>query len=121
LFKSILAVIVGYAIFAGSGFALFQLTGQPPHGEASPAFMLAAVTYGLAFAFLGGYFGGWIAGRHAFVHGVVIAAILALGATVSLIATLGKGAIWSQVCAIALMAPCAAAGGWLRGRVTRTT
>ncbi len=118
MLKSILAVVVGYAIFAGSGFALFQLTGQPPHGEASPVFMLGAIAYGVAFALLGGYISGWIAGRRPFVHGAVVAAVLALGATVSLVATLGKGAIWSQVSAIALMAPAAATGGWLRGRLT---
>ena len=106
----------GYAVFAVSGFALFQLTGQPPHGEASLPFMLGFVVYGVAFALLGGYLSGWLAGRRPFTHGTVVAAILAAGATASLIATLGKGAIWTQVLAITLMAPSAAAGGWLRGR-----
>jgi hypothetical protein len=119
LLKSILAVIVGYAIFAGSGIALFQLTEQPPHGEASASFMVAAVLYGIVFAVLGGFVAGWIAGRRPLLHAAIVAAILALGATVSLVATLGSGAIWSQVSAIALMAPAAAAGGWLRGRMAR--
>lgn len=30
--------------------------------------------------------------------------------------TIGHGAIWSQVAALALMAPAAALGGWLRAR-----
>jgi hypothetical protein len=46
-----------------------------------------------------------------------MAVILASGATMSLAATIGKGAIWSQVCAVVLMAPATVAGGWLRRRV----
>jgi hypothetical protein len=110
-------VVVGYAVFAASGFALFQLTGQPPHGEASLPFMLGFVVYGVAFALLGGYLSGWLAGRRPFTHAAVMAVILAAGATASLMATLGKGVIWTQVLAITLMAPAAAAGGWLRGRM----
>ena len=68
----------------------------PSHGEASPWFMLAAVAYGLALALLAGYLSGWIAGRRPVLHGALVAAILALGATASLVASIGKGAIWSQ-------------------------
>jgi len=120
LLKSILAVFVGYAVFAGSGVALFQLSGQDPHGEASAPFMVGAVVYGMAFALLGGYISGWIAGRRPFLHGGIVAVILTLLASVSLFATLGKGVIWSQLAAITLMAPSAALGGWLRGRVAKT-
>jgi len=108
---------MGYAVFAAAGFALFQLTGQPPHGEASVPFMVGAVAYGVAFALLGGYLSGWIAGRRSVAHAAVVAVILALGATASLVATLGTGTVWSQVSAIAVMAPAAVAGGWLRQRV----
>jgi hypothetical protein len=114
LLRSIVAVIVSYAVFAASAFALFQLTGQPAHGEASLGFMLAATAYGAAFASFAGYLCGWIAGRRPVLHAALVAAILVLGATASLVATIGKGAIWSQASAIAVMAPAAVAGGWLR-------
>ena len=117
--RSVTAVIAGYAVFAASGFALFRLAGQPPHGEASVPFMLGFIVYGVAFALLAGYLSGWLAGRRPFTHAVVVAAILAAGATASLAATLGKGVIWTQVLAITLMAPAAAAGGWLRGRISK--
>jgi hypothetical protein len=78
--------------------------------------MAGAVVYGSAFACLGGYLSGWMAGRRPVAHGAAVALILALGATVSLIATLGTGVIWSQVGAITLMAPAAVAGGVLRRR-----
>ncbi len=121
MLKSVLAVIAGYAVFAFSGFALFQLTGQPPHGEASLPFMIGAVVYGVVFAFLGGYVGGLIAGRRPVTHGAAVAVLLALGATASLVSTIGRGAVWSQVCALLLMAPAAVAGGWFRGRIRRSS
>jgi hypothetical protein len=119
--RSILGVVTGYAVFAASAFALFQLTGQPPHEEAPVPFMVGAVAYGVAFALLGGYLSGWIAGRRPVAHAAVVAVILALGATASLVATLGNGTVWSQISAIAAMAPAAVAGGWLRQRVARPT
>lgn len=109
---------MAYAVFAASAFALFHLTGQPPHGDASLGFMLVAVGCGVVFALLAGYLSGWIAGRRPVLHAALVAAILALGATASLVATIGKGAIWSQVSSIALMAPAAVGGGWLRHRLT---
>jgi ABC-type Mn2+/Zn2+ transport system permease subunit len=118
MLRSIVGVVIGYVVFAASGFALFHLTGQPPHGEASVPFMIGATVYGVAFACFGGYLSAWIAGRRPVVHSTAMAVLLATGATVSLVATIiGKGAIWSQVCALALMAPAAVAGGWLRQRV----
>lgn len=117
--RSVLGVIVGYMIFAFSGFVLFQVSGQPPHGEASVPFMIGAVVYGLSFALLGGYIAGLIAGRRPLAHGIAVGVILAAGAGVSLIATIGHGVIWSQVCALTLMAPAAVLGGWLRGRTLR--
>jgi len=48
-----------------------------------------------------------------------MAALLAVGATVSLFSTLGHGAVWTQVTALTLMAPSAVLGGWLRARGLR--
>ena len=115
--KRVLGVVVGYVIFAGtgSGVALFQLSGQDPHGDASVSFISGAILYGAAFALLSGYVSGWIASSRPFAQGLIVAGIIALGAGVSLTATVGKGYIWSQVAALTVMAPAAAFGGWLRG------
>jgi hypothetical protein len=79
MLRSILAVFVGYAIFAGSGVALFQLSGQDPHGEASTPFMVGAVVYGIVFALLGGYISGWIASRRPLLHGGIVSVMLYIG------------------------------------------
>src|SRR5262249_1320733 len=120
MLRSVLAVILGYAIFAASGFALFQLSGQPPHGAMSAAFVVGFVVYGVAFAVLGGSVAGWLAGRRPAAHGAAVAIVLAVGAVVSLVSTLSRGGvIWTQVFAIALMAPAAAVGGGLIQRARR--
>ncbi len=118
VFRSVMAVVVGYAVFAVPAGALFQVSGQDPHGEATVPFLLFATAYGVAFALLGGYVSGWIALRSPFAHGLIVAGVLALGAAVSLLATVGTGHIWSQVTALTAMAPAAALGGYLRGRTS---
>jgi hypothetical protein len=116
LLRSIVAVLVGYAIFAVSAFALFRVTGHDPHAPASLAFMVVTVLEGVVFATAGGYVAAWIAGRRPLAHGVAVAVVLAAGAAASLVATLGHGAVWTQVTALLFMAPSAVVGGWWRAR-----
>jgi O-antigen/teichoic acid export membrane protein len=119
--RSIIAVVVGYLVFALSAFAFFRLSGQPPHQEAPPLVMLSSIAIGVVSALLGGYAAAWLAQRRPLAHGVAVAAVLALGATVSLLSTIGHGAIWSQTAALLLMAPSAVLGGWIRERQVRRT
>jgi putative membrane protein (TIGR04086 family) len=114
--RSVIAVIVGYLIFALSAFAFFQISGQPPHQAAPVPIMIGSIAFGMVFALLGGFVAAWLARRRPLAHGVAVATVLALGAAISLLSTMGKGAVWSQVAALVLMAPCAALGGWLRMR-----
>lgn len=117
MLRSVLAVVAGYAVFAVAAFAFFSLSGQPPHQPAPTAVMLGSIAVGMVAALAGGYLAAWLAAQRPFAHGIAVAGVLALGATVSLVKTLGHGAIWSQLAALVLMAPCAVGGGWLRGRV----
>jgi len=114
IIRSIGSVILGYLVFALSAFAYFQLSGQQSHAKAPFSIMLTSILVGIAAAFAGGYLAARLAGRRPAAHGLAVAAILATGATVSLVSTIGHGAIWSQVAALVLMAPSAALGGWAR-------
>jgi len=114
--RSVLAVLCGYLVFALSAFAFFVLSGQAPHQAAPLSVMLSSVAVGMLFALLGGYLAAWLAKRQPFAHGVAVAVVVAIGAALSLFATVGHGAIWSQVSALVLMVPCAVFGGWLRAR-----
>jgi len=116
LLRSIVAVILGYAVFAVSSGAIFLLSGHPAHAPASMAFMLMTIVAGIVFAAVGGYVAGWLAGRRPVTHALAVGVLLAVGAAVSLAMTLGHGAVWTQIAALLLMAPSAVAGGWWRAQ-----
>jgi|tagenome__1003787_1003787.scaffolds.fasta_scaffold19788802_1 hypothetical protein len=110
--RSIAAVILGYAVFAVSAVLLFNIAKRDPHAPQSLGFMLFAVIYGMVFAALGGLLAARIAPRKGTVHAAFVAMVIALGATVSLIAAPGAGSRWSQWTALTLMAPSA----WVAAR-----
>lgn len=114
--RSVFAVIVGYVVFAACSFSIFQISGQAAHADATITFMVLSTIGGMVFALAGGYIAGWLAGRKPFVHGIAMATVLTAGAAASLASTIGHGAIWSQISALALMAPSAVIGGWWRER-----
>lgn len=114
MLRSAGAVAAGYMVFGASAFLLFQLSGIDPHQPAPVRFKIASIIWGCVFALVSGWLTGRIAGRRPVVHAAVLAVLIALGALVSIAARPGD-AIWSQISALALMAPCAWLGG-LRAR-----
>ncbi len=117
--KSVLAVLIGYAIFGVSAVLLFQLAAVDPHQIPSLGFRIGSIVYGILFAFLAGYAGAHIAGKAEMKHASGVAAIIALLAVISIIAQPGLESHWSQYSALILMAPAAIAGGWFRKRQTK--
>ena len=111
VWRGILGALLGYVIFATPAALMFNLMGWDPHAPASLAVIVASTVVGcLAFvsttrAAIGGYVAARI-GRARW-PGVVVAALIAVGALISLVASPGAGAIWSQLVAILLMAPAA--------------
>ncbi len=114
--RRILGVVVGYVIFAASAVLLFRLSGHDPHAQQSVSFMVGSVLYGMVFAALGGYASAALGGGNARVQGGVVGIIIALGATMSMLAGPNAGPMWSRLGALFLMAPSAAVGGILRAR-----
>ena len=114
-----LAVLAGYLIFAVSAVLLFHLTHVDPHSPASLAFKALTVAYGLAFACIGGFVAGRIGARSDLVCGIALAIVIALGATISMIAHPGAGALWTQTAALLLFAPSSLVGDWARRRRQR--
>jgi hypothetical protein len=112
--RTFLAVIAGYLIFAVSAVLLFHLTNIDPHSPAALGIKTITVAYGLAFAYLGGFVAGRIAGRTDLVSGIALAIVIALGATISIVARPGAGALWTQTAALVLFAPASFAGDWTR-------
>ena len=110
ILRSTAAGLAGYVVFAASAGLLFQLSGRDPHAAQSTPFMLLTTAYGMLFAALGGMLAMRIARVRPSAHAVGVAALIALGATISLIASPGAGATWTQWGAILLMAPSALLG-----------
>src|SRR5262245_27745884 len=106
MLRSIGAVAAGYFIFAVSAVLLFQLSGQEPHADAPLAFKIASTIWGGVFGLVGGWLAAHVSVRRPAGHAAVVAALIAVGALVSLLAR-PSDAIWSQVAALAVMAPCA--------------
>jgi len=117
--RSIIGVLVGYAVFALSAVVLFHATGRDPHTQQDATFTAITIVYGMAFAAVGGLISALVAGRRPVLHAAIVATILALGALASLLSRPGAGAIWSQLAAIVLMAPSALVGGVAASFVSR--
>jgi hypothetical protein len=117
--RSVVGVIVGYSIFAASAVIFFRLVGRDPHASQDAVFVVGAVVFGMASAMVGGFVAGFVAGRRPILHAGIVAAILAVGAFVSLLSSHGEGAVWSQVSASCLMAPSALTGGILKYHFSR--
>ena len=115
MLRSAGAVAAGYMVFGASAFLLFQLSGIDPHQPAPLTFKIASVIWGCVFALVAGWLTARVAGQRPVVHAAILAALIALGALAS-IATRPGDAMWSQLSALVLMAPCA----WLGGRIAGT-
>ena|ERR1700757_4655410 len=118
--RAVLAVVAGYLIFAGSAVLFFQLLNVDPHSPAAVGFEAVTIAYGLVSGSLGGFVSGKIARRKDLTCGIALALVIALGATVSMIARPGAGALWTQTAALLLFAPASIAGDCLRRRTRRT-
>ena len=115
MLRSIGAVVTGYFVFAASAALLFQLSGQAPHSPAPLTFKVASIIWGVVFALIGGWVAARISVRSPAAHAAAVAALIAIGAVISLFAS-GAEETWSQIGALVLMAPSAWLGGVLAAR-----
>jgi hypothetical protein len=115
MFRSIGAVVAGYFIFAASAVLLFQLSGREPHADVPWTFKLASILWGGVFALVGGWLAAHVSVRRPATHAAFVAVLIAAGAIASLLAR-PSDAMWSQVSALVVMAPCAWLGGVLAAR-----
>jgi len=103
--RSVVAVLLGYAVFGLSAAILFRAADRDPHAAQPLLFTILAILYGVAFAGLAGFVAARLAPAKPAVDAAVVAGLIAIGATASLVASPGDGATWSQWAALLLMAP----------------
>ena len=118
--RSVIAVIAGYLVFAVSALLLFRLSGRDPHAPAEIGFVIVTIVYGMLFATLAGFLAALLGKRFEMEHALAVASLIAALGAASLLASVKSGAIWSQLAAILIIAPCAMLGGYLRQRQLRT-
>jgi MFS family permease len=114
--RTMLAVFLGYLIFAFSAAILFHAADVDPHAPTGFGFGSFTAIYGLVFAVAAGFIAGRVGRRHDLACGIGVAVLIAAGATLSLIASPGAHARWSQLVALVLCSPAALAGDWMRRR-----
>ena len=114
--RSVIAVIAGYLIFALSALLLFRLTGRNPHAPAEIWFVIVTIVYGLFFATLAGFVAALLGKGFEMEHSLAVASLIAAVGAASLLSEVKSDAIWTQLAAILIIAPCAMLGGYLRQR-----
>jgi hypothetical protein len=112
--RSILAIVVGYLVFAVPAFLLFRLTGHDPHAPATAVFVLLTIVFGVIVAFGAGYVAALIGRRSPIWHSAAVGIVLAGIALLSMALQWGRGGLWTQAAAVLVMAPSASLGGFLR-------
>lgn len=115
--RSLLAILLGYAVFAVSAVLLFSISGYDPHSPARAGFVILAIAYGACFGVAAGFIAALVAQRAYFMHAFAVGCIIAMGASISLIARPGEGALWTQFSAMLLFAPLTLLGAHLRSCV----
>jgi MFS superfamily sulfate permease-like transporter len=112
--RHVIAVLVGYVLFAGASVALFALSHRDPHARQDGTFVAFSIGYGLLAAVLAGYVASVIGGGRRLNHARTLAVAVAAVAIVSMLARPGQGAVWSQLLSLVVFAPAVLLGGWLR-------
>lgn len=110
--RNIVAVIVGYLIFAVSAVMLFKFAGIDPHAESGIATKAGVIALGAVFAFIGGFTAKIIAASRSLVPNIILAILMAGFAAFSALRSGGEH--YTQIAAIFVFAPASLIGGIFR-------
>ncbi|RZK37139.1 MAG: hypothetical protein EOO90_25945 [Pedobacter sp.] len=111
MIRKILAVIVGYIIFAATALAFFKVFDIEAHSSASTSVMIQTAINGIIFSALAGWITQLIAKTDNLKINYILALLIAAFATFSFFKASGEH--WTQLMAIFIFAPVSIVGGWL--------
>jgi len=112
MLRKILAVIIGYLVFAVSAALLFIITKHEPHKDASIGFKAITIAYGLFFSIISGLVLQLIAKPGSLALNFILAGVIFLLAAISLATS--SGSHWTQLFTMSIFAPASILGGRLR-------
>jgi len=107
--RKILSIIVGYAIFVITSLGLFKVSGQKPHSDPTPVFVIVTAIYGIVSSFIAGLVAQIISQTKDLKINYILGFIIAGFATFSLFKSGGNH--WTQLLAIFILAPASILGG----------
>ena len=107
--RTILSVVVGYAIFVITALGLFKFSGHKPHSDPTTVFVIVTAIYGIVFSFIAGLVTQIISRAKNLKINYVLAFIIAGFATFSIFKSGGNH--WTQLLAIFIFAPASILGG----------
>ncbi|RZJ49414.1 MAG: hypothetical protein EOO44_18305 [Flavobacterium sp.] len=114
MIRKILAVIVGYIIFAATALTFFKVFDIEAHSAASTSVMIQTAINGIIFSALAGWITQLIAKTGNLKINYILALLIAAFATFSFLKASGEH--WTQLMAIFIFAPVSIVGGWLVAR-----
>jgi hypothetical protein len=103
MIRNFFPVVTGYLVFALSSMLLFTLTSHDPHEQASIAFKLITIGWGLFFSVLAGFVVQWIGKPRGCMLNFYLAIVMFLLAATSML--LSPGSHWTQLFAMFIFAP----------------
>jgi di/tricarboxylate transporter len=114
MLKKILAVIIGYMVFAISSVLLFTLTGHHPHQDAPFNFKLITIACGVCFSILAGAVVQLIAKQNTLGLNFILASMMFAFAGISM--AVSGGSHWTQLFAMFIFAPVSIVGGYIANK-----
>lgn len=82
--RSLLAVLVGFAVFLGMVRVLNALIGSPDTNAALMNYLLFSVSWTVAAAMLAGYITAQLAGAHEFPHAAGVGLLMVVASLISM-------------------------------------
>ncbi|MGH1362187.1 MAG: hypothetical protein ACRBF0_01440 [Calditrichia bacterium] len=117
ILRSIASILVGYFILAVSNMTFVVMNYVQPVFNWDPAIkIIASIPFNLLFSLLGGYVATRIAGHSETKHAVVLATIMALVTTISIIIAVSVEPTSYKMVYLLTMVPATIWGGILRER-----
>jgi hypothetical protein len=109
--RTIVAVAAGYLVFAASAALLFAVTGRDPHQWPGFGFLAGSAIYVAVCSIAAGAVAARVSRCTSRSPAAILAIILAVIATASMMAQWRTGSVWSEMTVVFIAAPAIALGG----------